>query len=218
MKASICLLTFLLSGLVQSAYAQGCRLDYTPEYDTYTTVTTDATNVYSTVLIDGSTSGDPSAGCNDNSATHTPQALNTLNGVGGTVNGTSGYMTSYISAQNDQEVANAADGGYTFTSQGSVLCSVFGNFYDAYFPGQLWTLSHTYGEYNGYQFSGLCGYNLACTSTPPSGHPTCPSAPAETYTDVQIPPCVPFVYTGWLSYDGGCAGVSIRAGGPGPCT
>ncbi len=131
MKASrlLWLLTMIMCGAVGNLFAQGCRLDYTPNYDTYYTLSTDGTNVYTTVLMDGSTTGNGGAGCTK-TATHTPKAYNEIGSIGGWSTGNGGYMTSYLSVQNDQEDPGTGDGTYTFAYEGQVVCSEFGIFYD----------------------------------------------------------------------------------------
>src|ERR1700689_5475298 len=87
------------------AAAQGCRLDYTASYNQYVTTSADSNNkIYSTVLVDGDTVGNPSAGCNYPSATHTAEAYNKLSTVGGWQSQTPGCMTCYLTKENDQNI------------------------------------------------------------------------------------------------------------------
>jgi len=230
-----CLLTLLLPGMVQSVHAQGCRVDYTANYDTYVTETTDGTNIFTTVLIDGSTSGSGGAGCNYPTATHTPKAYNLIGATGGWATGIAGHMTSYLTVQNDQEDPGTGDGTYTFTSEGQVICSVFGDFYDAYFPGLLLTISTTYGSNWGHNTKGsppdnqYCTWIPACTSVPKSGEPTCG---IEGWTSLHpilnTQFCQPFVLEKFLSYEipatpwtpayRFCVGKDYPATKAGPCT
>ncbi|MBV8675246.1 MAG: hypothetical protein JOZ33_17615 [Acidobacteriaceae bacterium] len=94
----------LFFGFVHSSHAQGCRADYTFSYATYVTGSTDGTNIYTTVLTDGSGSGSPGPGCNYPNARHTASSYNLLGSTGGWVYGNPGYMTGYLSAENDQQI------------------------------------------------------------------------------------------------------------------
>jgi hypothetical protein len=126
MKATYVQLLFILLCLlfgVRFANAQGCRLDYTPNYAIYENESTDGTNIYTSVLVDGSTTGSPSAGCDYPNAQHTPMAYNVTGSTGGWLTGTPGYMTSYLSVQNNQEVPGAP-GIIYLDADGEVICSV----------------------------------------------------------------------------------------------
>ncbi len=126
---------FLLFFSARISSAQGCRLDYTPHYDVYQTVTSDQTHIYTTVLTDGSTSGNGSAGCNYPNATHTASTYNKLGST--TVTKTApGYMNSYVSAEADQSIVGVP-GLIDFEGNGSVICSVFGTFFSSGFHLQL---------------------------------------------------------------------------------
>ena len=90
MRTAIRSLLFLglLMCFAQSGFAQGCRTIFFPSYTTYTTETSDGTNIFTTVLTDGSTTGGPAGpGCNMGSATHTVSVTNTIGAVGGTTTG-----------------------------------------------------------------------------------------------------------------------------------
>lgn len=193
-----CLLAALCFCFIQRSVAQGCRLDYTPNYALYASATLDDTYVYTTVLTDGSTSGSGSAGCNYPNARHTAQSYNKLGTAGGTVYGTPGYMTSYLSVQNNQQIVGVP-GTITFDAGGEVICSVFGTFFST--GGHLpLTLSYTYGHTTSSQVvqnTRFCNTVTQCTS----GVPTCPPPPATTYT-YQVPAsdaCFTDVYSKFLS-------------------
>jgi hypothetical protein len=221
----ICLLTFLFVG-VRDLHAQGCRLDYTPNYDMYTTETADDTYIYTTVLTDGSTSGNASAGCSYPNATHTASSYNKIGSTGGWIYGNHGYMTSYLSVENDQQVLAGNDGSnYTFVAEGQVICSVFGTFFSEGNGGILLWLSTTYGENSSYFLTGTppnqqkeCIYDPACSS----GTPTCGANGwvAKPYIPASAS-CSQYVKTRWLYTDElgvlVCAGRTKSAAGPGPC-
>jgi hypothetical protein len=185
--------------------------------------------------MDGSTSGSGGAGCSYPSATHTPKAYNLLNSTGGWVNGDGGYMASYLTVQNDQQLNSPPDGNYTFTYEGQVICSVFGDFYDVYLPGLLYHLTTTYGQNYGDTQRGAppknayCDWQPACTSVPSTGTPTCGESGWESLHPIlNTQFCKPFIKERFLSRDypsiGGnpgyrvCYGVDFAATGPGPCT
>jgi hypothetical protein len=113
---------------VRFAGAQGCRLDFTPNYSIYETESTDGTNIYTSVLVEGSTTGSGSAGCNPNNVTHTPKAYNLLGTTGGWLSGTPGHMNSYSSVQNNQDVAGVP-GIIDLNASGEIVCSEFGTFW-----------------------------------------------------------------------------------------
>ena len=121
--------------MVSSAKAQGCALDMTAHYSVYATETTDDTNVYATVLTDGYANFTPSAGCSGSGATHQPRSYNVISTTGGWGYGTAGCITCYLSYQNNQQVADDADGGAgdypPFVWQGEIFCSIVGDFFSS---------------------------------------------------------------------------------------
>jgi hypothetical protein len=194
----------------------------------------DGMNLYTTVLMDGSTSGDPSAGCNYPTATHTPEAYNMLNSTGGWVYGTAGYMTSYITVQNDQQVAVVLGGNYTWTTEGEVVCSVFGDFYDVYYPGMDISVVVTFGKNTGSVTNGAPPKNKYCTWLPacsslPKGQlgPTCGASGWQSANPIlNTDACSPYIEEFWgtqvVSGPNGsvriCVGTPFPDTGPGPCT
>lgn len=157
--------------------AQGCRSLYTFNYDSYATESTNGTNIFTTVITDGSGSGDP-LGCNFPNVKHTPSSYNTITPTGGTtvggwVNGSTGSMTSYLYSRNDQQVAATPGMTYDFSGEGEVICSVFGELYYVTFTFKIelartktatnWLLADSPGS------PAICPQTNWCTAatTPP---------------------------------------------------
>lgn len=142
------------------ANAQGCRLDYTPEYSAYDSEASDGTNIYTSVVVDGSTVGEPSAGCNETSAIHTPKAYNVIGSTGGWLTGSSVYMTSYVELENQQQLVATPGVTYTFSDEAEVICSVFGVFYT--FVDNVGVGLHR-ASYAATPGAGnSCNFNLSC--------------------------------------------------------
>jgi hypothetical protein len=115
-----------------SSFGQGCFNWMIPEYSTYTSVTTDGSHLYTSVLVDGTTGGTCSqqGGCDHCSQIlnpppmHTPKAYNTIGSTGGWVTGTAQQWNQYISEQNNQSIV-ASDGViYEFQSTTEVDCNI----------------------------------------------------------------------------------------------
>jgi len=125
---TICLLTCVFAG-VRSGLAQGCAVTMTRNFSYYFTESTDTAKIYTTVIIDGSSSCTPSPGCPCSSATHTPKAYNKLGSVGGWTSGTPTCVNCYISYGNSQNIPATAGVEYAFIFGTQVACSLAGTFY-----------------------------------------------------------------------------------------
>jgi hypothetical protein len=123
------LLLFSLLIGVGVSHAQGCRTDYTFSFANYVSGSYDGTYIYTSVLTDGSGSGTPGLGCNYPNARHTAKAYNLLGSTGGWVNSNPGYMTGYLSAQNDEQIVGSPGVEYVFNWDGEVICTVFGTLF-----------------------------------------------------------------------------------------
>ena len=134
-----------------------------PDYTTYTTETSDGTNIYTTVLTDGSTTGGPAdPGCPMGStATHTASVTNTIGTVGGTMTGPHQCVGCYLSVQNNQQLSAADDVGFDSYGAGTIICSVVGTWCGSS-PVQLFmyhaTANYAYSNWD----DGECIYNLSC--------------------------------------------------------
>lgn len=120
--------------------------------DTYSSITTDGTYIYTSVTVEGSMSGSWPPG-----TTHTYSAYNVIGGVGGWQGVTQGL--GYASKVNNQEVEADDGGDYTWDAEATVECSIAGLFFD-----NIYGL-HTYSiRLSAYIFNGLS--NGRCTWVP----------------------------------------------------
>lgn len=219
MKASDFIRIFLSCGLLialgHTCYAQGCRVDYTFNYATYTSESTDGTYIYTSVLTDGSGSGSPSLGCNYPNARHTASSYNLLGSTGGWVNGNPGYMTSYLSTENDQQIIGVPGVEYTWDWDGEVICTVFGTLYGSGFSGTIGISEATWGPPPVILPNGQCKWaTLACD--PPGTTPKCTNIRGLIFTNG----CPQYMHSDTLVIDGSCEPdltIGIAASGPGPC-
>jgi hypothetical protein len=139
------------------------------------------------------TTGNGGAGCNYPTATHTPKVYSTIGSIGGWVTGNAGYMTSYLSVQNEQEDPGTGDGTYTFAYEGQVVCSVFGIFYDISGTAVLPPLaSCTCSNPTGPDTTGSCSYACGCG----------PKAGVVTYDDIQS------YYSWYMAQQKSCSGMA----------
>lgn len=200
---------------VKFANAQGCLVDYTPEYAIYQSESTDGTNIYTSVQVEGSMVGSPSAACNYNSAIHTPKAYNLLGSTGGWVSGNPGYMSSYISVTNNQAVPGTTAIVY-FDAEGEIICSVFGDFWDVSLPRINVKITTTYWGPPPIFSNGNCYYTtLACTN---NTTPTCRSATTPGWL-IPGASCPSYARGSYLVVNGTCEfAVGFAATSGGPCT
>lgn len=106
-------------------------------------------------------------------ATHTPYATNTVNGVGGSNAGTSQCVTCYLSYQNNEDSGAVPVGQeVSFDYSGSVQCSIGGLIYAFGGPsGSLRIAISNYLYVN--TIGGVCTYGLYCVNgTATCGYPT----------------------------------------------
>src|SRR5438128_2489012 len=112
-------------------WASTCWATYTPQYETYRQYSSDANdNLYQTVVVDGTTTGDCYYNCNCGQygcqqctipncpALHTPSVNNVLGGVGGTSSGSTYGMFNYISYQTTVSIAAISGQDYDSTGEG----------------------------------------------------------------------------------------------------
>jgi len=139
MRLEVRLLTFMFSVFVvaASALGQSC-ITYQPDFSVYTDETTDGTNIYTSVLIDGSgtmtynASLPGCAGIDIGIAAHTPSVTNFISQdgggptFGGTTFGTSECPDCYVSFSNDQQFVANPGVEYNFEDGGEVICNVGG--------------------------------------------------------------------------------------------
>ena len=128
---SFALVLLLGWGTAQKAFAQGCGNWMTPKYSTYINYSTDGTYIYTSVTVNGTTTGNCPFGCDTNcsSTTHTPRAYNVIGGKGGWENGSPAPWNYEINEENDQKITATVGTQYKFSSEGEVICSEVGVFY-----------------------------------------------------------------------------------------
>ena len=166
------LLLSIFTALVATSQliAQSC-FTYTDNYAVYTDVSSDATNIYTSVLVDGSgtmdiTGGEGCSSINYGSAVHTPMALNviatdgTSTYVGGPVYGPGDCPDCYLSVQNNQQVPATPGISYTFNSEGSVTCNFGGMIFSSggWIGLRIGVTTYRYGSVAG----GICTYPQFC--------------------------------------------------------
>jgi hypothetical protein len=100
---------------------------------TYHTETADQNNLYTSVLLDGSGTCQPTPDCPCGSATHTPQATNKIGSVGGTITRSRQCVSCYASLQNNQSVAAQNNALFSYSAGGDIVCSLVGeSFYQLF--------------------------------------------------------------------------------------
>jgi hypothetical protein len=208
----LCLQVLAASTITVSALAQGCAGWMHYSYSAYTNITWDGTNFDSSVLIDGTTTGNcPPVGCACN-AEHWARSENMLGSVGGWVTGSQVPWNSYISFQNDQTFADPVPGEvYSFQAEGEVECTVAGLFAMFPFPDIDWGEAVTFTESTTVGGKS-CPQANACLNT------TLPECPVTLVIDQAG--CFPF-YETFVPYIGTVcfwANSSQRVSEPGVCT
>jgi len=123
--------------------------------DTYNSITTDGTYIYTSVTVEISMSGGFPP-----STKHTYAAYNVIGSVGGWQTVTAGL--GHASIVNNQEVLADDGGDYAWDIEATVTCTIAGLFFSSY-PGV-----HTYSiRLSAYIFNGLS--NGRCTWVPTCG-------------------------------------------------
>jgi hypothetical protein len=183
----------------RSADAQ-CYFVYSANYGVYNSESTDGTNIFTSVLTDGSASMTIGGGnCGPgyqimqnqiNSASHTPRAYNVVAGIGGWGTGTSNCVNCYLSYQNDQNFTAAADGTeYEFDWTGDVLCTVGGEIFSSGGGNGFLSIHRTTYKYVSVA-NDICTYSVFC--------PTSPHICGLDTVTVQAPCTQTYFLTSWL--------------------
>jgi len=148
----------------------------TRNYGAYHAVSTDGTRIFTSSLVDGSATCTPSPGCPCGSATHTPKAFNKIGSVGGWGSGSPQRVSCYPSYQNNQSIVATPGVVYTFQSEGQIICSIAGTFYDSPVPPQPVQLPKISGPATVWWFNGknpnAGQYPISITLTSSAGAPT----------------------------------------------
>ena len=203
--------------------AQNSCFTFTDDYATSVDETTDGTNIYTSVVVDGNgdmniLNGNGCSGINYSNAVHTPAALNviTVSGsssyVGGMLTGTGECPTCYLSVTNAQSIAITPSAQYTLEWGGAVECNFGGTIYGTN-GDTLIRIATTYWGPPVLSDNGQCTYgSIQCSS----GAPTCRSGPGIRLTST----CPQYISADYLVVDGICISpyLAFTAQGPGPCS
>lgn len=169
--------------------AQSC-ISFIPNYASYNNISTDGTNIYTSVVVDGSgemifNGGNGCGSINYGTIVHWPAALNVISipgsstYVGGILSGSQVCPDCYLSETNNQSVAATPGADYNFESDGMVICSLAGEIFGSDQHFGLKISLATYLNTNSPPIGGYYEYKLAC----PNG--TVPTCPASIYTTTQ---------------------------------
>lgn len=157
---SACLLVFATAAAL-SALGQGCGVDMVRNYAAYQSFSSDGSNIYTSVLVDGSATCTPTPSCPCGTATHTPKAYNKIASNGGWGTGSPGCVNCYLSYENDQSTPASPGVTYQFNGEAQIICSIAGVFYDQLFSGGLAIHMSAY-KFAGVS-SGRCAWSPTCT-------------------------------------------------------
>jgi hypothetical protein len=184
----------------------------TPQYSAYLNHAVDASHIYATGVVDGSTLCDPNC---PPGAMHTGKVYLQLGSSGGSwVYGNRVTPPTYLSVSNSRTI-NATPGVvYPESDTKNVNCSIVGNFFNSGGTTGL-SLRTSYWGPPVTIVGNTCYYgSLACS---PGTTATCPNGTGVTF----VPACPPYVKAEWL-YDTGkgqCIPPAVvsSAKGPGAC-
>jgi hypothetical protein len=171
-KLALCLL--LLAVLQLKLTAQSC-ISFSDDYASYYDYSTDGTNIYTSVVVDGQgemniSNGNGCSMIDYGSIVHWPQGLNVISipgtstYVGGVLNGSQVCPDCYLSETNSQSIAATPGIGYTFNWGNAVICSLAGQIFGS--NGYI-GISIKVGTYilNTINPDGSANYKLACPGT-----------------------------------------------------
>lgn len=215
-------ITFPLHRSVQQAMAQGCGGWMTPQYSTYDSESTDGSNIYTSVLVDGTASGQCPIGCSCTGVQHHASVNNVIGSVGGTQNGPYVPWNGYVSFENDQSIAAAAGQQFQFSGSGEVICSAVGVLYLANLASKYLSIAETTDYLVRDEGGGVCQVEPDCFDMMA---PRCPIGVINVVgSDKTCKPCyVSFTLAYRLSQNTqwACTGASVSNPSgtcPGPCT
>ena len=176
----------MLTVLVRVGCAQCSGNWMNPGYSLYAPVSMDGTYLYTTTEVDGTTYGNCPSGCGSTCqyGTHTPIANNVISWSGGSVGGTTAgprqVWNSYISYQNNQQVAWTDGTDYTVTTEARVACNVaFIIIWDMYLQSVVHAQTvFTRLAFNNDNWTCSQAFIAQCGGTPACGYPQHLTAPA----------------------------------------
>jgi len=184
-------------------------LAMTPQYSSYVNYSIDASHIYATAVVDGSTSCDPNCPLG---AMHTGKVYLHLGSTGGWVNGNTVTPPTYLSVSNSQTI-NATPGvNYAESDEEEVYCSGLGSNIFQEGGGPLLKLTTTYWGPPVTEQNNKCYWgSLACSAGTTA---TCKGGTAIAF----VPSCPQYVKATWLVVGGVCTVfVGAAATGPGAC-
>jgi hypothetical protein len=201
-------LTIFLLASLGTALGQGCFNWMILEYSTYESQTADATHIYTSVLIDGTTGGTCSSngGCDhcgqimNPPPVHTPKAYNVIASTGGWGTGASGAWNSYISEENDQTISATPGTQYLFNYDWEILCTLGGTLLNNGGNGYV-SIANTKEQ------TTVPGQNTWCTSAPLCANTSNPRCKVSSIYEGSNQPCHP---AHW------CEFVAVSASGTAP--
>ena len=138
------------------------RTMFFPDYTTYTTETSDGTNIYTTVLTDGSTTGGPAVRVPHGLHSYPYRVRHEHDWYGGRHDDRATPMCGMLPQRSEQSATHAADDvGFDSYGAGTIICSVVGTWCGSS-PVQLFmyhaTANYAYSNWD----DGECIYNLSC--------------------------------------------------------
>lgn len=136
-------IAFPLHKSVQQVMAQGCSSWMTPQYDTYQSESTDGSNIYTSVSVDGTATGQCPIGCSCSGVQHHASVNNVIGSVGGAESGPYVPWNGYVNFENDQTMPATVGQEYTFNGQGEVICTAVGILYIAYLASNRVAIAET---------------------------------------------------------------------------
>jgi hypothetical protein len=199
---------------VGNAISQGCYSGAMGNnYATYTNHSVDDTYIYTSVLVAGNASCTQMTCSACNGGTHTPQAYNSLGGVGGWGSGSSVVWNGYLNYSNDQQLLAEPGVDYHWVHQGRVICSFLGAYWASVNIDDIVRFTIWNGIYNGPN-GDLCTYYLYC----PNGN-TNASCPDPNPRYLRASACYDYLIEYGSKLNGECieAGLARTSGTPSDC-
>lgn len=204
-------LIIMLACACQSA-AQGCGGWMNPQYSTYESESTDGTYIYTSVIVDGTSTGTCPFGCGCSGVQHYGKAYNKTGSLADWVNGSYVPWNGYVSTQNNNQVTDPSGTNLQFVGEGVVVCTAVGTIYSVTLPTITLAIRDTYWGPPPIETNDTCYYTILACST---GTPTCKSAPPGI---TFVPSCPNYMHGHNLVVNGVCEfSLGTAATGPGPC-
>lgn len=157
------------------------------------------THIYTSVVVDGTSTGNCPVGCDCAGIQHYASVENTLGSTGGWITGSRVPWNGYVDTENDQSIQATYNTTYDFVSDGRVTCTAAGVLYDAASILNYVNLKRTVGQNTlgstVVSPNRLCGMTPACTNTT---SPAC-GAPSFTYQCPESESCPGYVFSAFVA-------------------